>query len=172
MNTLPPAKIFAIFVLILFLTGCDSSDQDDLTRYINEVKLRKPAPIEPLPEFSPIETYVYPANPASRNPFKPKVHDTGADKYAPDTHRQKQPLERFPLDALRFVGVLKQGGTIWGLISQPGGIISRVSVGDYMGQNFGRIVSISNSSLKLEERVQSSGTWDIKITTFNLSTKD
>ncbi|HAU9855171.1 TPA: pilus assembly protein PilP, partial [Legionella pneumophila] len=52
----------------------------------------------------------------------------------------------------------------------PDGQISRVRVGDYMGQNYGRIVLIKNDLIKLEETVQKSGTWEKQSTTINLDT--
>lgn len=158
--------------LLVLMASCSSSVDDDMTRYINEVKLRGPAPIKPIPEFAPLESYPYPEQPGRRNPFKLREVQAGMDTLAPNTNRLKEPLEKFPLDALKFVGIWKQDGITWGLISQPGGVISRVKVGSYMGQNFGKIISISETVLKLEERVQISGKWDSKITTFNLNTRD
>lgn len=158
--------------LVLVMAACSSSEDDDLTRYIQQVKMRPPVPIPPIPEFAPLEKFAYPENSGRRNPFQVKQVKTENDQLAPNIKRPKEPLEMFPVDALKFVGIWKQGGVIWGLISQPGGIITRVTVGNYMGQNFGRIISISTTSLKLEERVQTSGKWDTKITTFNLNTGD
>lgn len=79
-------------------------------------------------------------------------------------------MESFPLDALKFVGTLKKDNEIWALIRQPEGQISRVKVGDYMGQNYGRIILIKNELIKLEETVQKSGKWEKQFTTINLDT--
>lgn len=165
-------KGFIYLPLLCIMAGCSSSADSDLTRYIYEVKLRKSGPIEPIPQLLPLETYLYPEHMDRRNPFKLREVKAQVDMLAPNTARPKEPLEMFPLDALKFVGIWKQGGVIWGLISQPGGVVTRVRVGSYMGQNFGRIISITETSLKLEERVQVSGKWDSKITTFNLNTSD
>jgi len=166
-------KGFIYLLLVCLIVGCSSSADSELARYIYEVKLRKSAPIEPIPELLPLETYIYPEHPERRNPFKLKAVKTQqVDMLAPNTARPKEPLEMFPLDALKFVGIWKQGGVTWGLVSQPGGVVTRVKVGTYMGQNFGRIISITETSLKLEERVQASGKWDSKITTFNLNTSE
>ena len=86
--------------------------------------------------------------------------------------RPKQPLEAFPLDALKFVGILEQGPLIWALIKQPDGLISRVKPGDYMGQNYGQIVGIKEKIIQLDELVQLNGKWDKKRIVINLSVPD
>ncbi len=46
------------------------------------------------------------------------------DMAAPNTKRPKQPLEAFPLDALKFVGILKEGNIVWALIKEPNGVVT------------------------------------------------
>ncbi|HAT8114190.1 TPA: pilus assembly protein PilP [Legionella pneumophila] len=156
-------------LLVLLLSAC-SGDNSDLVKYINEVKSRPERPIEPIPKFAPLPIFRFPENDDRRNPFKPIDQKKRNDIYAPDKKRPKQPLESFPLDALKFVGTLKKDNEIWALIRQPDGQISRVRVGDYMGQNYGRIILIKNDLIKLEETVQKSGTWEKQSTTINLDT--
>ncbi|HAT1792750.1 TPA: pilus assembly protein PilP [Legionella pneumophila] len=156
-------------LLVLLLSAC-SGDSSDLVKYINEVKSRPGRPIEPIPKFAPLPIFRFPENDNRRNPFKPIDQKKRNDIYAPDKKRPKQPLESFPLDALKFVGTLKKDNEIWALIKQPDGQISRVRVGDYMGQNYGRIILIKNDLIKLEETVQKSGTWEKQSTTINLDT--
>lgn len=159
-------------IMIVTLAACSSTEDMELSRYIYDIKARKATPIDPIPDFVSIEKFLYPENDMRRSPFKKKEVPKVDDRLAPNTNRPKQPLEQFPLDALKFVGILKQDSTIWGLISQPDGSIARVRVGDYMGQNFGKIISISDTSLKLEETVQISGKWEKKVTTFNLNASE
>lgn len=156
-------------LLVLLLSAC-SGDNSDLIKYINEVKSRPGRPIEPIPKFAPLPIFRFPENNDRRNPFKPIDQKKRNDIYAPDKKRPKQPLESFPLDALKFVGTLKKDNEIWALIKQPDGQISRVRVGDYMGQNYGCIILIKNDLIKLEETVQKSGTWEKQSTTINLDT--
>lgn len=165
-------RITLLILCTLFLTACTSSADDELSKYINEVKSRSGRPIEPIPEFIPLEKFVYPEMDTRRSPFKQKEVVKVDDKLAPNTNRPKQPLEYFPLDALKFVGILKQGATVWGLVTQPSGEVSRVKIGDYMGQNFGKIISISETSIKIEETVQVAGKWEKKVTTFNLNASE
>lgn len=153
----------------LILFACTSSEDDKLSSYINDIKARPGRPIEPIPEFVPLKKFIYPEVDDRRSPFKKKEITQATDKLAPNLNRLKQPLEFFPLDALKFVGILKQGSLIWGLISQPNGEVTRVKVGNYMGKNFGKIISITEQNLKLEETVQVDGKWEKRMTTFSLN---
>lgn len=155
--------------LFLLLTACGSPADDELSKYIYDVNARPAKPIDPIPGFVPIEKFVYPENDTRRSPFKHKTVEK-VDALAPNLKRPKQPLELFPLDALKFVGVLKEGPVIWGLVSQPGGTVSKVRVGDYMGKDFGKIISITEQSIQIEETLQVEGNWEKRVTTFNLNT--
>lgn len=165
-------KCFILGVMIALIAACASSADEELSRYINEIKIRPAKPIEPIPVFIPLEKFIYPEQDNRRSPFKQKEAMKTVDPFAPDTKRTKQALEQFPLDALKFVGVLKQGSVVWALISQPNGDVTRVKIGDYMGQNFGKVIRINDTTLKLEETVQVAGKWERKITTFNLNASD
>ncbi|MFA6303453.1 MAG: pilus assembly protein PilP [Legionella sp.] len=158
--------MYFIFVLLSSCTG----DNADLKNYIYNIKHRPSKPIEPIPQFSPLPKFKFPESDLSqRNPFQPIEFKKVVDQFAPDQHRRKQLLESFPLDALKFVGILKQGSVVWALIKQPSGTISRVSIGNYMGLDYGRIVAIKADSIKLEETIKQSGKWAKHITTINLN---
>jgi type IV pilus assembly protein PilP len=74
-----------------------------------------------------------------------------------DPARRKGPLEAFPLENLKMVGTLQQKKDIFALIKTPDNNLYRVKSGDFIGQNFGRIVDINESALKLKELIQDSG---------------
>lgn len=170
MNSLVAAKnLLPIMLLSLFLLACGSSE-DDLNHYINTIKSRPPTPIEPIPTFVQLSKFNYPEDILRRNPFVPLTPKQQEDLFAPNVNRAKQPLEAFPLDALKFVGILRQDGKIWGLIMQPGGLVSRVKVGDYMGQNFGQILSIKDKVINLDETLKINGTWKKRGMIINLRT--
>lgn len=163
-------RIGCICSLTLLLVAC-SGNNDDLVYYIHEVKSRKTREIEPVPSFAPLPTFKFPDNGNRRNPFKPTTqikHEI--DINAPDKKRPKEPLEAYPLDALKFVGTLRQGNEMWALIKLPSSDITHVRIGNYMGQNYGRIVSIKNDSIQLIETTQTSGKWEKHKTTLELYT--
>ena len=165
-------KTFGMMLVIVFmLLGCSSSDEGELTHYINNVKTRPAKPIEPLPTFMPLPKFIYPEEDTRRSPFKPRVvEQSGA--FSPNIKRPKQPLEAFPLDALKFVGTLNQGSTTWALIKQPDGLVSRAKPGDYMGQNYGQIVSIKMKKMTLDEAIQVEGKWEKRRVSIDLSVPD
>lgn len=158
-----------IMVLTLFLFACGPSE-DNLSHYINSVKSRPPIPIEPIPTFVQLAKFNYPEDVVRRNPFVPLTPKEQEDLFAPNSKRAKQPLEAFPLDALKFVGILRQDGKIWGLIMQPGGLVSRVKVGDYMGQNYGQVLVIKDKAINLDETIKINGKWQRRGMIINLRT--
>jgi type IV pilus assembly protein PilP len=56
-----------------------------------------------------------------------------------------------------MVGTLQQKRENFALILTPDKNLYRVKSGDFMGQNFGRIVEISETTIKIKELVQDSG---------------
>jgi type IV pilus assembly protein PilP len=142
-------------VVAVCLTACGGRN-DDLDQYINEVKARPGGRIEPLPEISPYEVFTYVADVEGiRSPFvpdTPQAASAGADGgVRPDSVRSREFLEGFPLDTLRMVGTLNIASTTYGLVQTSDGLIHRVVLGNYMGQNDGRITDISDSEIALVE---------------------
>jgi type IV pilus assembly protein PilP len=148
-SALAAAAIIAAFGL----TACGTGS-DDLDRYITDVKARPGGRIEPLPEITPYEVYTYIADAEGmRSPFMPdtpqQAGPTGGMR--PDPDRPREFLEGFPLDTLRMVGTLALGETSYGLIQTSDGLIHRVIPGNFMGQNDGRIIDISESEIQIVE---------------------
>lgn len=145
----------ALFAAALGLSGC-SGDMDDLDRYINEIKARPGGRIEPLPEITPYEVFTYVADTDGyRSPFVPDTPQAAAggpnNMTRPDRDRSREFLEQFPLDTLEMVGTLELGDTTYGLIQTRDGLIHRVIRGNYVGQNDGRIVAITDSEIQVVE---------------------
>ena len=137
------------------LSACGGPD-NDLRAYIDEVKARPGGRIDPLPPVEPAPTYVYEPG-TRRSPFMPdapqrRVSNDPNAVEGPDRNRPREHLENFPLDTLRMVGTLADRRASFGLVkSTSDGLVHRVKVGDHMGQNYGRIVSISDSEIQLVE---------------------
>ena len=159
---------FIALCLSILLISC-SSTEDELSHYIKQVKHRRNKAIDPIPEVKPWPKFVYPEQDLRRSPFQPVVNNQ-IDISSPDIKRPKQPLEAYALDALKFVGTLKQGNAVWGLIIKPDGIVTKVTIGSYMGKNYGRIIAINSDTIKLEETIQLSGHWEKRDITFSLYT--
>lgn len=139
----------------LALAGCNNS-MNDLDQYVADVKARPAAPIDPIPEVKPYLRYEYPGH--EKDPFDvamlapsaAPVIDTGISI---DTTRVPEFLEGFPLDSLQMVGTVNKDGILWGLIKIPDGAVQSVKPGNYLGQNYGQIVTIDETKIDLIETV-------------------
>lgn len=151
MNALTRTLIaLAMAVALLFAAGCSRS-MSDLEVYIAEVKARPGGQIEPLPEIRTYETHAYDSG-GVRSPFMPDLPAARVDSgLRPDADRRREFLEGFPLDTLRMVGTLTLGGRYYGLVQTSDRLIHRVVMGNYLGQNDGRIIFITDSSIQLLE---------------------
>ncbi|HXF08641.1 MAG TPA: pilus assembly protein PilP [Candidatus Acidoferrales bacterium] len=142
-------------VLLMLLTGC-SADTSDLDAYFAEVKARKTTDIEAVPQMRPYERFVYLPD-GRRSPFdNPETEvprQLPNNGLSPDLRRARQPLEEFPIDALRMLGMLSYGEKRWALVRTADGVIHRVAVGQYLGRNNGRVIAISEREIRLKEIV-------------------
>lgn len=145
---------------LMLLGGCSRSMQD-LDSYVADIKARPGTGIDPIPQMQPYEPFTY-ARSAERDPFKTFEREAPelltaepgtAGGLRPDFTRNREPLEAFPLDGIRMLGTLEIRQTRYALVSAPDGIVHRATYGDHMGQNFGKIVRISDAEVVLEEIV-------------------
>ena len=152
MRTLVILRAIMLTLVLGGLSGCGGGN-DDLDRYINEIKARPGGRIEPLPEITPYEVFTYVADAEGvRSPFVPDTPAAaGAPGVRPDVERSREFLESYSLDTLRMVGTLDMGPTTYGLVQTSDGLIHRVVPGNYMGQNDGQIIEISESTILLTE---------------------
>jgi type IV pilus assembly protein PilP len=84
--------------------------------------------------------------------------EAAADKSAPDRSRPKQPLEIFPIEDLKVVGIIMAGTVPYALIQTPApNKPKHVRVGEYMGRSFGKITAISREGVTVLETVKDAG---------------
>jgi len=87
---------------------------------------------------------------------------------ASELNRRKEPLEAFPLDSMSMVGSVSKQGTQYALLKVDG-LLYQVKAGEYLGQNYGKIMKISETEITLREIVQdASGEWIERPTTLQL----
>lgn len=151
-------------ILLVALSGCSSDGMDDLREFVATAHAGKKPKIEPLPEIKPQEPFTYSAenlaDPFSSRNLKSQATQTAGSGPRPDLNRRKEPLEDYPLDALKMVGTLARGKQAWAVIEAPDGTVYRAGVGNHMGQNFGTITRITEDKIDLVELVQGSlGDW-------------
>jgi type IV pilus assembly protein PilP len=165
--------ILAILLAVFALTGCGERHLDEVKKFVKESEKLPRSPIKPLPEVKPYEAVSYNAfdlvDPFTPRKIGPPKGVKAGGGIEPDFNRRKEPLEAFPLENLKMVGILQQHRVTHALIKTPENNVYRVRSGNYLGQNFGRIVNVTESSVQLKEIVQDSGgSWEEKEQTLQL----
>jgi len=161
------AKSLVIVALGVFaLGGCSGEEHSDLRQFVKDSDKLPGGRIPPLPEVRPYEPFAYNAYDLT-DPFKPRKIEppksAAKGGLQPDFNRPKEALEAFPLENLKMVGTLQQKGQYFALVQAPDKGLFRVTSGNHLGQNFGRITGITETDIKLKEIVQdSSGNWEEK----------
>lgn len=144
--------------LILLLAGCGDAGQAEIKQWMEESSRDLKGGIPPLPELKPFPVVSYAAadklDPFNATRIEPEKREGGgANK--PNFDRPKEQLESYPLESIKFIGIVDKtkSKSIYALV-QADGVVYQVSKGNYMGQNFGRITTITPSEIVLKEVVQ------------------
>lgn len=153
-------RLACLMIVLVVLGGC--SPGNDLRSWVTQEKAKKGAPLEPLPVIKTFETFEY-KDQELRDPFNVSADEqdqSAANGPHPDQDRVREPLEVFPLDGLKMSGTLGLAKAIEGLVRDPDGVVHRVHVGNYLGQNYGRITGIGEDHIEIVELVPNgSGGW-------------
>jgi type IV pilus assembly protein PilP len=157
-------------VTAFILAGCGGESHQDLRAWMASQGANVKGKLDPLPQMKPYEPFTYNAFDLP-DPFKPrKIEPTkGGSKLAPDLARRKEPLEGYPLEALNMVGTLEKGRTVYALIRTPEKDLYQVRQGNYLGQNYGVIIGVTDGEIRLKELVQDgAGDWTERSSTLQL----
>lgn len=155
------ALVFSILLANL-VSGCGDSDNQELKDWMKKASKDIKGSIPPLPQIKPFPITGYESE-GLVDPFKPSRIEPekrpGGGAARPATDRRKEPLESFPLESLKMVGTMMRGKTVYALV-QADKTVYQVHIGNYLGQNFGRVTEITESEVKLKELVEdSTGDW-------------
>lgn len=165
---MPLHKLIWVGVLVV-LSACSSSSDDELRQWMTEQKSQTHPKVSPITEpkqFKP-ETYtqVTAVEPFSNQKLTQALRrdatqtESNAALIAPELARRKEALEAFPLDAMALVGSLTKAGQPVGLVKVEN-LLYQVRPGNYLGQNYGRVMKISETEITLREIVQDAvGEW-------------
>jgi type IV pilus assembly protein PilP len=160
------------------LAGCEA-DRAELQAWMDETRRNTPTITEKISEPKKFEPFVYQAADET-DPFSAaKMRVAGAtvagrasNGLQPDTARRREPLEAYPLDNLKMVGNLRRGSTTVALL-QADTAVFQVRVGNYVGQNFGRVLRISEDEVAIRETVQdAAGDWVERDTALQLQVQE
>jgi type IV pilus assembly protein PilP len=166
-------RLWLPIVLCCGLAACGGEQYSDLRQFVKDSEKLPHGRIPPLPDVKPYEPFTYDAYNLI-DPFKPRKIEPPKTQAGggvqPDLARRKEPLEAYPLENLRMVGTLQQNKQTYALVKSPDNNLFRVKSGNYLGQNFGLITAISESTIKLKEIVQDSGgDWTERVSTLTLA---
>ena len=165
-----PVTISATVMLstAALLAGCSSSDQE-LQGWMTEQRNQSRSRVERLPEPTKFSPQAY-TQEGSVEPFSNQKlaqalkRDSNQSTVntaliAPELVRRKEPLEATPLDSVAMVGSLVKVGQPVALV-RVDNLLYQVRVGNYLGQNYGRITKVTETGLSLREIVQdAAGEW-------------
>ncbi|MFT6269336.1 MAG: type IV pilus assembly protein PilP [Alphaproteobacteria bacterium] len=168
-------KLLVSLSAAVLLTGC-GSNIDDLIVYTEKVRANTQVNIEPYPEFTPLPSVSYSAN-SMRSPFlrsrTEQIADTAIERpncQQPSPNRRKQALESFGLDGLEMAGVFTNNGRKYALVKANDGSLHKVTRGSYIGLFNGRVTTIKNAEILIEEMLpDGAGCWKSKQATLTKS---
>lgn len=87
---------------------------------------------------------------------------------AAELNRRRDPLESYPLDAISMVGSVLRDGRSYALMKVDS-LLYQVRVGEYVGQNYGKVLRITETEVTLREIVQDAiGEWVERTSTLQL----
>ena len=172
------ARFVPAALAIAVLAGCGSSSQDGIHQWMAEQRAQTKPKIQPIPEPKKFTPQAY-TQEAAIDPFSSQKltqalkrettqSTSSAALLAPELSRRKEPLEAYPLDSMVMVGSLVKQGQPVALV-QVDKLLYQVRPGNYLGQNYGRIVKIGESEVSLREIVQdAAGEWIERTATLQL----
>lgn len=168
----------ALLCSLALALGACSNDQDELRQWMEQQRREiKPSvtPLQAPKKFDP-----QPYNVAeSVDPFSTQKLTVALKQearqpnslLAAELNRRKEALEAYPLDSMSMVGSVNKQGQPFALL-RVDTLLYQVKVGDYLGQNYGRITQIGETELTLREVVQDAvGEWTERTSTLQLQEK-
>jgi type IV pilus assembly protein PilP len=172
------ASIALMTVSVLAIAGCGMSGEDELRQWMAEQKAQTRPRVAPIPEPKQFKPESY-SQESTVEPFsKTKLTQalmrdsaqaaSNAALVAPELARRKEPLEAFPLDSMALVGNIMKAGQPVALV-RVDSLLYQVRLGNYLGQNYGKVTKIDETEVTLREIVQDAvGEWIERTATLQL----
>jgi type IV pilus assembly protein PilP len=171
-------RVFGLSMLVAIGGWGCSADQDELTQWMDQQRREvKPnvAPLSPPKKFNP-QAYLALANIEPFSAQKLSVALKQQERQpssllAGEINRRREPLEAYPLDSMTMVGSVVRTGRPYALL-RVDNLLYQVKQGDYLGQNYGKIMKISETDVALREIVQdAAGEWIERMSALQLQEK-
>ena len=158
-----------LVMAVLGLVGCSGDDQQNIRQWMQEQRNATKPSVPPIPEPKKFTPAPY-QNDVSIEPFsnqklaqalkrEASQATANAALVAPELNRRKEVLESHPLDAISMVGTMLPKGVPVALVKVDK-LLYQVRVGNYLGQNYGKVTKVTETELVLREIVQdAAGEW-------------
>lgn len=157
-------RMLACVALPVLLTACGDGGITEVKQWMDETRGQVRPVVSKLAEPKKFTPFSYNGKGGVDPTSSTKIADAlaqggAAGHFKPDLDRPREALESYPLDTLRMVGTLRRAKETYALL-QADRSIFRAKVGNYLGQNLGRITAVTDSEVELKETVQdASGEW-------------
>ena len=163
-------KLLPILALGVLLTACGGDEGDDLDQYMRDAAKDIKPNVKPLPEVKPYVALPYNADGSLVDPFRARKSVNKSSSLQPNLNRPREPLEAYPLESLKYVGMLSRKKLAYALLKTPDNSVQQVKVGNYIGQNYGRITQINENEIIMNEIVldELSGDWTERVSSLAL----
>lgn len=169
-RSLLPLHLYVVVAMSVIVVGCSFDEGDDLDQYMRDATNGVKPRIKPLPEVRPYMALQYNSDGTLVDPFRARKAVNKSTALQPNLNRPKEPMEAYPLESLKYVGLLSKNKLIYALLKTPDDGVQHVKVGNYVGQSFGRVTQITDSEIVLKEIVQDdlTGDWVERMSTLAL----
>lgn len=146
----------AVALTSALLSGCASNEGDDLDKYFIHAGDALKGSVPPLPVVKDYIPEAYNPKHDQADPFLGRVviKTDGSKSLTPDANRKKDELESFPIGALTLIGSIQRAGEHIAIIKSSDGHVHQVHVGNYIGQDNGKITSIKTNNDSTEVKVK------------------
>lgn len=165
---------WGIVLVPLVLCACSGNGNQDLRDWMAQESANMRGHIQPLAKVDLPEVPGYDAM-ALVDPFQSRriePEKAAGNGMRPDTNRRREPLEAFPIESLKMVGMMMMQSKPVALV-QADKTIYQVKAGNYLGQNFGVVTKITDAELSLKELIEdANGDWVERITTMQLQEQE
>jgi len=161
---------YLTYLFACLAVACTGGEGDDLDQFIRNADNDLQIKVKPLPDVKTYLSFEFNADGSLSDPFKSRKASSKAGLLQPNFDRPKEPMESYPFESLKYVGMLEKSKLTFALLKTPDNGVQQVKIGSYVGQNFGKVIEIKDSEVVINEVVQdeASGDWVERVSVLTL----
>lgn len=170
----PRLRVLVLLGTLGGLAACTSS-QDELQQWMEQQRREVKPNVTPLSAPKKFNPQPYLAingvEPFSSQKLTVAVKQEARQSnslLAAEINRRREPLESYPIDSMRMVGSVAKRGEPYALLKVDN-LLYQVRLGNYIGQNYGKITKITETDVTYREIVQdAAGEWTERMSSLQL----